>query len=240
MKILVTGSNGMLGSALIDRLRTRCDVCGAGDQENQHADLRYIQLDITDAESVRECVNSLKPQVIIHTAAYTDVDGCELDSQRAFHINAEGTKHLACAAKSVSAFFILISSDYVFSGKKASPYVETDPPDPVSVYGKSKWKAEQYVRECLPENSYLIVRTSWLYGPGRKNFVEKILKLAKTEKELRIAADSEGSPTYTIDMADAIGQIISHPMFLTNRINGFLNITNSGHTSWFGFAKEIL
>lgn len=241
MKILITGSNGMLGSALVQHLAESHQLFGIGIEANSKQNIRYFQTDIADKNAVYAAISNASPDIIIHTAALTDVDSCEQNRAKAFRINVNGTKHIADAARETKSFLVFISTDYVFSGKKQSAYLETDTPDPVSIYGETKYEAERYIQSNAISDNYLIVRTSWLYGLQGKNFVETVLKISETKSELDMVSDHRGSPTYTLDLAQAIGYAITLNADLRNRkMTGIVNISNSGETTWYDFAKEIL
>ena len=229
-KVLVTGSQGMLGRALMESLSHR-EVTSYG------VDLRDPdhRLDITKKDEVSDLINRLRPDVVIHTAAYTDVDGCERDPDRAYRVNSEGTKNLAAACKSSGVFLVYISTDFVFDGKKTAPYTEEDLPKPVNIYGESKLRGENFVKEIL--SHYLIIRTSWLFGEGGKNFVDTILANAAIDKKLKVVSDQCGSPTYTVDLAEAITDLA----LITDTLKiCVLNVTNLGSCTWHEFAEEIL
>jgi dTDP-4-dehydrorhamnose reductase len=230
-KILVTGSEGMLGKAIVKSLksggaRVICTDIQSGEN----------RLDITMPEQVSDFVERIKPDIIIHTAAYTDVDACEKFPEKAYAVNAKGVKNIAWAAKDTGAFLIYISTDYIFDGKKKAPYVEQDRPDPISVYGKSKLAGEDAVRGII--DGYLIIRTSWLFGKGGKNFVDTIIEKAKSGKALRVVDDQKGSPTYAADLAEAIKTLLLTAY--NQQPATIMHITNSGACTWHEFAKEIL
>jgi len=229
-RILIIGSEGMLGSALLSSFK-------GPDIEVIGTDIRAEKnpLDITKPDSTIDFIKQVRPDVVIHVAAYTDVDGCELNLNDAYLINSEGTKNIANACKQIGAFLIYISTDFVFDGNKAMPYIEDDVPSPISIYGRSKLQGEQRVRQLLER--YLIIRTSWLFGESGKNFVDTIIKKAESGEPLRVVDDQRGSPTYAKDLADAIVAILltAHDVKLTT-----LHITNSGSCTWYDFAKEII
>jgi dTDP-4-dehydrorhamnose reductase len=194
-------------------------------------------------------IKKARPDIVIHAAAMTDVDGCELDSKKAYKINAEGAKNVALACRSAGAALIYISTDFVFDGKKKSAYKETDKTNPLSIYGDSKLKGELAVKKALKR--YFILRTSWLYGRNGKNFVDTIITKAKSEKLLKVVDDQVGSPTYTKDLAKAIHALLQriqprpgHPAGLYRPGLGIgfgvYHVSNSGAVSWFNYAREIL
>lgn len=221
MKVVVTGAEGQLGRDLVDAL--------SGTHEIYPFDL---DLDVTDYQKVMSTIPGIKPDVTIHGAALTDVDGCELDSDRAFLVNAIGTANVALACREAGARMVYVSTDFVFDGKKTDPYTEFDETNPLSVYGKSKLAGENYVASLL--HDYYIVRTAWLYGKNGKNFVETILRLAAEQPDLKVVDDQIGSPTYSHDLARKIAEVIETSWY------GLYHVTNSGSCSWFEFAKAIL
>ncbi|MBU2597649.1 MAG: dTDP-4-dehydrorhamnose reductase [Actinobacteria bacterium] len=222
MKILITGSKGQLGSELVELLSKDNEVYGFGHEE----------LDITDKNCVIEIISKIVPDIIIHSAAFTNVDGCESNIKTAFDVNIIGTGNVAMASKKNKSKMVYISTDYIFDGKKNSPYLESDIPNPVSIYGISKYGGELVGKHFL--DNFFIVRTSWLYGKRGKNFVNTILDIAKDKKELRVINDQVGSPTYVPDLAKAISALISTKYY------GIYHITNSGECSWYEFTKKIL
>ncbi|NJD92314.1 MAG: dTDP-4-dehydrorhamnose reductase [Geobacter sp.] len=216
--ILVIGANGMLGHDLMATLEG--DVRG----------LDLPEIDITSFESVRRVLLTLKPEVIINAAAYTDVDGCEANVETAMAVNGEGVGLLSLAAREIGAKLVQISTDYVFNGGKGTPYLEDDCQEPLSIYGESKLAGELNAA-MAPE--YLIIRTQWLYGIHGKNFVETMLRLAKEKSELAVVDDQIGSPTFTKDLALAVKAL------LINGCSGIYHAANSGYCSWNEFAKVI-
>ncbi|HDV8360442.1 dTDP-4-dehydrorhamnose reductase [Bacillus cereus] len=222
MKVLVTGAKGQLGQDVVSLLKEQTwEVFGFGREE----------LNITDEKQVSEKVLLIQPDIIIHTAAYTQVDQAESDEEAAFKVNAEGTKYLAQAAEAVGAKFCYVSTDYVFDGTKDTPYKADDQTNPQTVYGKSKLVGEQYTQEYCSK-SY-IVRTSWVFGLYGNNFVKTMLRLAEENKELGIVHDQVGSPTYTTDLARFIISLVQTDKY------GVYHGSNSGVCSWYEFAKEI-
>ena len=216
--ILVVGANGMLGRDLITLLGDR----GHG--------VDIADIDITSLESVLKVFRDLKPEVVINCAAYTDVDGCESNTETAMAVNGEGVGHLAMACRDIGALLVQVSTDYIFDGGKGTPYVEDDAPCPLSVYGESKLAGEMNAAFC-PE--HLIVRTQWLYGLHGKNFVETMLRLGAEKDELTVVDDQIGSPTWTVDLARAIIALID------GGCRGIYHAANSEYCSWNGFAKAI-
>jgi len=221
-RVLIVGAQGMLAQDLSEVLGRKFDIVG----------LAKADLDITVYSDVKRYIKELSPSVVIDTAGYTDVDGCERRSRLAFAVNGEGAKNLARACALVKAKLLYISTDYVFDGKKDSPYTEDDPPNPLNVYGESKVMGEKYVEKFADD--YLIVRTQWLYGPGGRNFVDTILDLAQKQDRIEVVDDQIGSPTYTHDLSEAILSLLERDLW------GTFHVSNKGECSWYGFAKEIL
>ena len=221
MKVLIFGASGLLGKAL-RREWTSDEVVG----------LSTNDVDIRDFAKVWESVASVSPDWIVLAAAYTDVDGCESHQDLAFAVNRDGAVNVAQAAKTANARLLFLSSDYVFDGKKTSPYETGDARNPQSIYGQTKAEAELRLLEILPE--CCIARTSWLFGTAGKCFPDTILKLAATRPTLDVVNDQIGSPTYSVDLARAI-------IYLCRRnAHGIVHVTNWGHCSWFEFAQEIV
>lgn len=216
--ILVIGANGMLGHDLMKVLEG--DVRG----------LDLPEIDITSLESVRRVLLTLKPKIIVNSAAYTDVDGCETNVEQAMAVNGEGVGLLAMTAREIGAKLVQISTDYVFDGSKGAPYLEDDPIGPLSIYGESKLAGEMNAA-MAPE--HLIVRTQWLYGIHGKNFVETMLRLATEKSELAVVDDQTGSPTWTYDLALAVKAL------LDKGGSGIYHAANSGYCSWNEFARAI-
>jgi dTDP-4-dehydrorhamnose reductase len=234
MKIMITGSGGMLGGAFYRELSDRYDIVGLDVHENEQCGSDFVEADITQKEETIEKISSRKPDLIIHTAAYTDVDGCENNEELAHKVNATGTQNIALAAKECKAFLYYISTDFVFDGEKDKKYIEADTPNPINKYGHSKLEGEGYVQSIL-KKGFIIVRSSWLFGRGGRNFVDTFLQKAHNEKEIKVVNDQFGSPTYTEDLAAGIAKLIP----LTKGINGIYHITNSGSCSWYDFALAI-
>jgi dTDP-4-dehydrorhamnose reductase len=221
MRALIFGATGMLGQALLRQWRDD-EVIGLGS----------AQADLRNPEQVGTAVEAARPDWIVLAAAYTDVDGCEINPTLASSINTQGAINGAKAAARVGARLLFVSSDYVFDGKKTAPYETTDPPDPINAYGRSKADAEEKIVQILAESC--IARTSWLFGPGGKCFPDTILKLADTRSEIKVVNDQRGSPTYTRDLADAIIKLCHADA------RGIVHCTNRGDCTWFDFAAEIL
>lgn len=221
--IIVTGSGGMLGGAFIKILEERGE---------DFVGLRHAELDITDRKKVIKIFSSITPSFVIHAAAWTDVDGCEKERDKAFLVNETGTENVVMACMKNKTTLVYLSTDFVFDGKKNTPYIETDVPNPINIYGSSKLAGEEKVRGNL--KSYFIIRSSWLFGPGRANFVTKVLALAEREVSFKIVEDQVGTPTYTKDLACSILELIrtSSP--------GLYHITNNGSASRYEWGRAIL
>ena len=230
-KVLVTGSRGMLGTDLCLELADSYNVAGL--DMTQGAGV--IQCDITDKEKTLKSIVEAKPDIVIHAAAWTNVDGCEKDPKRAALVNVDGTTNVAFAASKAGAALLYISTDFVFDGKKKLPYNEGDLPAPLSVYAKAKLEGEKIV--SVSGVNYVIVRSGWLYGKNGINFVSTIIDKAKSEEELKVVDDQVGSPTYTKDLAKAIAGLIKG---LTKPFGEIVHISNRGEVSWFDYAKEIV
>jgi dTDP-4-dehydrorhamnose reductase len=227
MKILVTGAGGMLGSVFCQKL------IDAG-HEVSGIDIKsgFAKVDIAKKEAIGDFVKKAKPQIIVHTAAYTDVDGCELNPDEAYKINAEGTKNVALASGAAKALLVYISTDYVFDGNKKDAYEEPDKTSPVNIYGKSKLLGEGYAREI--NKKFLIIRSSSLFGKNGKNFVKAILNNAALPGSLKVVNDQRSCPTYVNDLASAVINLINI------KSTGIYHVSNSGICSWYEFADEIL
>ncbi|UKJ81805.1 dTDP-4-dehydrorhamnose reductase [Priestia megaterium] len=221
-KVLITGANGQLGKELVELFTEKgFEVYGFGRDK----------MDITNQAQVQEIISTLKPNIVLHSAAHTQVDLAESEPDQAFLINAYGTRNVAVAAEAVGAKLVYVSTDYVFDGTNDEPYNEFSPTSPLGVYGKSKLAGEQFVRDL--HSKFFIVRTSWVYGKHGANFVKTMLKLGKERKELSVVADQIGCPTYTLDLAHAILELVDTQKY------GVYHISNSGSCSWYEFAKEI-
>ncbi|MFQ5953422.1 MAG: dTDP-4-dehydrorhamnose reductase, partial [Candidatus Omnitrophota bacterium] len=195
----------------------------------------FHEASIVYAARINAIFTAREPDLVIHAAAWTDVDGCEEDPDKARLVNTTGTQNIVKAAAHMKIPLIFISTDFVFDGEKETAYKVDDQGKPISVYGKTKWEAEEIVRRDL--DSYMIIRTSWLYGKNGKNFVDTIISKSKTEKKLKIVNDQVGSPTYAKDVARAIKELID-----VTDVYGqdTYHITNGGRCSWYVFARQIL
>jgi dTDP-4-dehydrorhamnose reductase len=221
MKAMILGASGLLGKALI-REWTGDEIVGLSSRD----------VDIRDADKVRELVERDQLDWIVLAAAYTNVDDCESHPDLAFAVNRDGAVNVAQAAKLTGAQLLFLSSDYVFDGKQTSPYETVDARNPQSVYGRSKAEAEIHLLEVLPE--CCITRTSWLFGTDGKCFPDTILKLAASRPVLDVVNDQRGCPTYSVDLARAIIGLCR------NSASGIVHVTNAGDCSWFEFAREIV
>lgn len=222
MKVIVTGVSGQLGYDVVKEL-TRTGHQAIGADRNQ--------LDITDEASVSSFIDHNKPDAIIHCAAYTNVDGAETDREGAYQVNALGAKYLAQSAASIGAKMVYVSTDYVFNGSATEPYEVDHPTNPLGVYGETKLEGEKFVQEIL--DKHFIVRTAWVFGINGNNFVKTMLKLGSERDEIGVVHDQIGSPTYTVDLAKFLVELIE-----TNKY-GIYHAANEGVCSWFEFAKEI-
>ena len=222
MKVLVTGVKGQLGHDVIKELEKRGHQPIGVDRE---------EMDLMDNEVIRTFIMGLKPEAIIHCAAYTSVDKAEEDVETCYRINAESVKVIAECVKELDVKLIYISTDYVFDGTKEGEYVETDLPNPINVYGASKLKGEQYVQSLLEK--YYIVRISWVFGVNGNNFIKTMRRLGEQLNQLNIIDDQVGSPTYTADLAPLLVEMIETDKY------GIYHATNEGFCSWYEFATEI-
>ncbi|MGH9017892.1 MAG: dTDP-4-dehydrorhamnose reductase [Acidimicrobiales bacterium] len=239
MRVLVTGAGGQVGRDLVDALSGTVPTGGLeGDPSTGRLGRRPAVdvvaadrsvVDVTDRSSVGALLEAVRPDVVVHTAAWTAVDACEADPDRAYLTNALATRHVAEAARRYGAHVVYISTDYVFDGKAPRPYREWDEPSPASVYGRSKLGGE---RELDPEAT--IVRTSWVCGAHGTNMMGTVLRLAAAPGSLRFVSDQRGSPTFTADLAGAVA------VLATERLPGLFHVTNQGAASWFEFATAVL
>jgi dTDP-4-dehydrorhamnose reductase len=221
MRITLFGASGLLGQDLVRELANEQLTAFS----SKDADLR-------DRERIRQVVRETRPDWVILSAAYTDVDGCESNRDLAFAVNCEGAIHVAEAVREAGSCLLFLSTDYVFDGTKRTPYEITDARNPASVYGESKARAEERLFEILP--TVCIARTSWLFGHGGKCFPATILRLASTRPEISVVNDQRGSPTFTGDLASALAQLCRASA------EGIVHVTDSGNCTWYDFATEIL
>lgn len=235
MNILITGCNGQLGSELAKDLNNGCTELGPIPEELRNAQVVCVdvqEMDITNYEAVVDLVEELNLDLIINCAAYTNVNGCETDSDTAFRVNAIGARNLAMAAERFGAKLIHVSTDYVFAGDGTEPYTEWDLCNPQSVYGKTKYLGEQYVRDFC--SRYFIVRTSWLYGYIGNNFVKTMLKLAREKGGATVVSDQRGNPTNAVDLAHHLLKLAVTEQY------GIYHCTGTGECSWYDFASKIV
>lgn len=220
MRVLVTGGAGQLGTELVGCFPGH-EVLAPGRES----------LDLADRDSVLQCLTTARPDAVVHAAAWTDVDGCERDTDRALLVNALGTRHVAEGARIVGARVVYLSTDYVFPGDGDRPYTEWDEPGPLSAYGRSKLGGE---RELDPGST--VVRTSWVCGRTGRNFVKSILAAAADPPPggLAVVDDQHGCPTFAADLAPAVARLV------VARLPGTFHVTNQGRTTWFGFARDIV
>lgn len=222
MRVVVTGAAGQLGQDVIKELvQKNHDAFGADRQ----------QLDITKEASVKSYINEVKPDVILHCAAYTNVDGAEENEDAAYQVNAAGTEYLAKAAKQVGAKMLYVSTDYVFDGTGSEPYEVDEPTRPLGAYGRTKLAGEQLLQKNLEQ--FFIVRTAWVFGVHGNNFVKTMIRLGKERGEVGVVHDQVGSPTYTVDLAKFMIELMETDKY------GIYHATNSGVCSWYEFAVEI-
>jgi dTDP-4-dehydrorhamnose reductase len=212
--VMILGASGMLGH----------------DLQHVFPDSECSRVDINDAKRVEQAIRELSPQVVINAAAYTDVDGCEEHADQAFRVNGESLIQISLSCQEVGAKLIHFSTDYVFNGTREE-YVESDTPDPINVYGRSKLLGEQNIRQHMED--YRIVRTSWLFGKHGKNFVDTMLALSDRMETVQVVNDQFGKPTYTADLAEKTKEIIGLEP-------GIYHITNEGICSWYEFASAII
>lgn len=222
MKVLVTGVNGQLGYDVVKELEKRGHEAVGVDRE---------RMDLTSTQQIKECIENVNPEAIIHCAAYTAVDAAEENEELCRRVNAIATKDIAECAKKLDIPMIYISTDYVFDGTKDGEYTEEDIPNPINVYGKTKYEGEVYVQELLEK--YYIVRISWVFGENGNNFIDTMLRLAKDRDEINVINDQVGSPTYTKDLAPLLVDMIETDKY------GVYHATNEGYCTWYEFAKEI-
>jgi len=221
MQIFVTGATGQLGGEIPRAFAGHTIIPGA-----------RPDFDLADPRSIREAILRAQPELVIHAGAYTDVDGCERDPDRAYRVNALGTRHVALACREVGATLVAVSTDFVFDGTKGEPYLEWDEPRPLSVYGRSKLAGE---REALAlADRCFVVRTAWVYSPRGRNFVKTMLRLAGERPELAVVDDERGSPTLAGDLADGIARLVE------TRAYGVYHLTNLGACSRYELARQTI
>ncbi len=222
MKLLIAGAAGMLG---------RDVMLAAGNAGHDLVGFGRAEMDVTDPAALERKLDLERPDVVINCAAWTDVDGAEESEEAAFGVNGTGAGNVAAAAAKVGAVVVYVSSDYVFDGAKGSPYVESDQPSPLSAYGRTKLAGEEATAGA--NRRHFIVRSAWLFGIGGGNFVETMLRLAETQKEVLVVRDQVGSPTYTWHLAYGIVRLIEGMEY------GIHHMAAAGQCSWYEFAREI-
>ena len=231
MQVLVAGREGQVARALVARL---------GAEGHAVTALEPPALDLTDDASVQAALAAAAPALVVNAAAYTAVDRAEDDAALAFAVNRDGAARLAAAAAARGLPFVHFSTDYVFDGRKGTPYLETDAPSPLGVYGRSKEEGERAVLAANPRS--VILRTAWVCSPDGGNFVKTMLRLAKERAELRVVADQRGAPTFAADLAEAVA--VMAPRLLDapagDAAFGLFHLTGAPHTTWHGFTAEIL
>ncbi|MCK4401076.1 dTDP-4-dehydrorhamnose reductase [bacterium] len=224
MKILLTGSNGMLAKEFISECRNRKDCAIIAPDERE--------CDITDIASVRNVVKKIHPDTIINCAAFTDVDACEKNQEKAFSVNGEGVKNLSQVCEEKDILLAHFSTDFIFDGRKKSAYTEEDNPNPLGIYGESKLLGEQYLLSSHAR--FFLIRTSWMYGNGGNNFVEAVINNADNHPEVSVVDDQIGNPTWTRDIVDITLRLLETERY------GIYNYSNEGECSWYEFACEII
>lgn len=235
MKIIITGAKGQLGTQLINIIKESKSEIGSIDERYLSSEIIGIdieELDISNLEQVIDFVCKENPDIIINPAAYTNVDGCESNEDLAYKVNSLGARNLAIAAEQAGAKLVHVSTDYVFEGNGTKPYKEYDVPNPVGVYGKTKYLGEQYIREF--SSKHFIIRTAWLYGYNGGNFVKTIMKAAKERGKLQVVNDQRGNPTNAEDLAHHILKIALSDEY------GIYHCTGEGECSWYDFACKIV
>ena len=229
MRFLVTGARGQLGGQLVDDLDAHPDHMVRG-VDRPGGDLGGVAgVDLVDRAAVSDLVESFRPEVVVHAAAFTDVDGCETDPDAARRNNVEASESVAVAARTVGAHVVYVSTDYVFDGTKSTPYVETDVPNPQSVYGRTKLAGE-----AAMDPAWTVARTSWLCSSRGANMVRTILRLSEGDAELRFVDDQRGHPTFAADLSPMLVRLGE------DRVAGIVHTTNLGAVSWAEFAREVL
>jgi dTDP-4-dehydrorhamnose reductase len=221
-RMLITGANGLLGKEITRYFSRGFDVTPTD----------LAECDVTVAKECMRVVAECRPGVVVHCAAYTAVDRAEREEEAAFALNAGGSRNVALACRKHRSLLVTFSTDYVFDGASERPYAEDDPTAPLSVYGRSKLAGEEAVREVAPD--FLLLRTQWLFGAHGRSFVSSILERADRGEELTVVSDQKGSPTYTLDLADAVGRL------LDTGARGMFHFSNEGETSFFEYAAFLL
>jgi len=222
VRLLITGGLGLLGKEIARVFEGSAGI-RTTDREGW---------DVTDPAACRREVDGFRPDVVIHCAAYTAVDRAESDAAAANILNVEGTRNVARACRGRGALMVAFGTDYIFDGASSRPYREEDPANPLSVYGKTKWAAEQALRE--EGGDHLLVRTQWMFGPAGRNFIRTVLGKARQGERLRVASDQVGCPTFSRDLAGAVRNLLGA------RVRGSVHFSSEGETSWYGLARHVL
>jgi len=220
--MLITGGHGLLGQE-IARVFGRSAGIRSTDRE---------EWDVTDPEACRREIDGFRPDVVIHCAAWTAVDRAESEAAPASRLNVEGTRNVARACRESGTLMVTFGTDYIFDGASSRPYREEDPANPLSVYGKTKWAAEEALRD--EGGDHLLVRTQWMFGPAGRNFIRTILEKARQGEALRVASDQVGCPTFSRDLAVAVRNLLGAGA------RGTVHFSSEGETSWFGLARHVL
>ncbi len=223
MKFLIFGSTGQLGREVLKEVKK---------QRLPFVALSHEDIEITDHSAVRDTMKNLKPDIVLNCTAYNNVDRAELEPDVAFRVNSLAVRNLAECSREVGAILVHFSTDYVFDGTKGAPYTTNDQPNPINTYGKSKLEGELHIMDIMQR--YFIIRVSWLFGTGRSNFPLKLLEMSQRETTIKVATDQINSPTYTVDAAKAIMELILKGKY------GLYHLTNRGYCSRFEWATEIL
>ena len=224
MKILLTGAHGQLGWELQRTVPPGVEIVAFGSGH----------LDVTDRQAVMQTVTALAPDLIVNAAAYTAVDKAEADVMRAFQVNGQGAAHVAQAAREMGARLVHISTDFIFDGLKSTPYLPTDPPNPLGVYGRSKLAGEEQVLSITKGEHTAIIRTAWLYSSHGHNFVKTMLRLMQEREALAVISDQIGTPTWAHTLARAVWSVVM------TGISGIHHCTDAGVASWYDFAVAIM
>lgn len=226
-RVLVTGGAGQVGRALATRLAGRCELT-VHDRAT---------LDLADRGAIAERIAEARPEVVVNAAAYTAVDRAESDLEAARAVNAIAPGLIAAACREAGALLVHFSTDYVFDGAKAGPWVETDPVAPLNAYGRTKLEGERAI--AASGCDHLVLRTSWVYGPHGANFLLTMLRAAEARDELRIVADQRGAPTSSLQLAELVAVLLARPMQALREASGIYHATAAGETTWHGFAEAI-
>ena len=222
MRLLITGGHGLLGQEIARVFEGSAGIRSTDREE----------WDVTDPAACRREVDAFRPDAVIHCAAWTAVDRAESEAEAARLLNVEGTRNVARACRGCGALMVTFGTDYIFDGASSRPYREEDPANPLSVYGKTKWAAEQALRE--EGGDHLLVRTQWMFGPAGRNFIRTILEKARRGETLRVASDQVGCPTFSRDLAGAVRNLLGAGA------RGTVHFSSEGETSWFGLARYVL